>query len=189
MAVTTLQGKIVALASKPAGQHTFHKQKQSKVTLAAGEGSKGDAHSGATMTYPIKRGSNKLQEVPNTRQVHFMTTDLHAMLAGAGIKVGPGDLGENVTCSELDVLSLPLDTKLRLGSVAQLVVTGVRNPCASLEKQYPGIGKLMLFRGDDGEWVRRTGIFATVDVADEVCQGDCIMAHLPPEPHQPLPVL
>jgi MOSC domain len=185
----TLQGNVVALASKPAGKHTFQKQRQSKVTLVAGEGVEADAHSGATMMYPIKRGSTELREIPNARQVHFMTTDLHAMLAAAGIEVGPGDLGENVTCSELDVLSLPLGTRLQLGSVAELVVTGVRNPCASLEKQYPGIGKLMLFRGDDGEWVRRTGIFAIVDVGGEVCQGDSMVAHLPPEPHQPLPVL
>jgi MOSC domain-containing protein YiiM len=53
-----------------------------------------------------------------------MTTELHSSLAAAGMHVAAGDLGENITCKGLQVLDLPLHTKLRVGSTAVLTVTG-----------------------------------------------------------------
>ena len=56
------------------------------------------------------------------RDIHHFIC--YSSLAEAGIHVAAGDLGENFTCKGLQVLDLPLHTKLRAGSTAVHTVTG-----------------------------------------------------------------
>lgn len=170
------RGRVLAVAQS--STHGFPKNRTPKITLVAGKGVLGDSHTDAP------------HEVPNLRQVHFIASELQQELCNAGIELAPGSLGDNVATSELDVMHVPLDTVLKLGDSAQVRITGCRNPCKSLEKQYPGVTKKMLYReSDSGELVRKTGIFGVVEVGGEVCEGDTIEVSLPAEPHKPLPVL
>ena len=52
---------------------------------------------------------------PNLRQVHLIAEELFEEVAGKGYEVRPGNLGENVTTSGIDLLGLPTGTILRFG--------------------------------------------------------------------------
>ena len=47
--------------------------------------------------------------------------------------------GENLTTVDIDLLGLPLGTLLNIGAVAQLCITGLRNPCKQLDDYRPGV--------------------------------------------------
>jgi MOSC domain-containing protein YiiM len=92
-------------------------------------------------------------------------------------------MGENVTTKGVDLLGLPVGTKLRLGSEAVVEVTGLRNPCVQLDGIQPGLMKATLDRDDDGNVVMKSGIMGVVHAGGEVRPGDRIGVELPPEPH------
>lgn len=81
---------------------------------------------------------------PNLRQVHLLHAGLLDKLRHAGFDVHPGDLGENILTSGIDLLALATGTMLRFPSGAVLEVTGLRNPCAQIERFRPGLLAAML---------------------------------------------
>ena len=95
-------------------------------------------------------------------------------------------MGENITTRGVELLGLPTGTRLRLGEAAIVEVTGLRNPCAQLDKIQPGLMKATLHRDADGNVIRKAGIMAIVLADGDVRPGDPIRVELPPEPHQPL---
>jgi MOSC domain-containing protein YiiM len=95
-------------------------------------------------------------------------------------------MGENVTTRGLDLLALPAGTRLRLGRVATVEITGLRNPCVQLDTFMPGLMAATLERDADGNLIRKAGVMAVVLAGGEVRAGDAIAIDLPPEPHRPL---
>jgi MOSC domain-containing protein YiiM len=91
-----------------------------------------------------------------------------------------------VTTRGVDLLGLPTGTRLCLGDRAVLEVTGLRNPCAQLDRIQPGLMGATLERDQDGNLVRKAGIMAVVLTGGEVRPGDPIRVELPPAPRQPL---
>jgi MOSC domain-containing protein YiiM len=164
-------------------EYTFTKETCNSLDLVAGLGVAGDVHAGATVRHRSRIARDPSQ--PNLRQVHMFDGEVLDMLAGEGFAVAPGALGENLTTSSLDLLSLPTGTLLRIGPDALLALTGVRNPCAQIEARFPGLLKRMVHR-DDGELHRLTGAMAVVVQAGEIHVGDGIVVQLPPGVHQPL---
>ena len=73
-----------------------------------------------------------------------------------------------------------------MGDTAVVEVTGLRNPCAQLDRIQPGLMKATLDRDTDGNLIRKAGIMGIVLVGGEVRPGDPIEAELPALPHQPL---
>jgi len=65
-------------------------------------------------------------------------------------------------------------------------VTGLRNPCAQLDRFRPGLTAAVLDRGPDGSLVRKAGIMGVVLAGGLVRPGDAIRITLPPDPHRPL---
>jgi MOSC domain-containing protein YiiM len=65
-------------------------------------------------------------------------------------------------------------------------VTGLRNPCAQLNRIEPGLMAATLSRDTHGNLVRKAGIMAIVIAGGEVRPGDPIRVELPPAPHRPL---
>jgi MOSC domain-containing protein YiiM len=120
---------------------------------------------------------------PNLRQVHLIHAELHDELSAAGFRVEPGDMGENVTTRGIDLLTLPRGTRLLLGRDAVVEITGLRNPCAQLDRFQNGLMQAVLGRDADGNLVRKAGIMGIVVAGGEVRPGDAIRAVLPPEPH------
>ena len=94
---------------------------------------------------------------PNLRQVHLIHAELFAELMDQGFQVEPGQLGENITTSGLDLLDLPRGTHLHIGSEAVVEVTGLRNPCPQINAFRPGLLNAVLRRDQDGGWSARPG--------------------------------
>jgi MOSC domain-containing protein YiiM len=103
-----------------------------------------------------------------------------------GFVVGAGDLGENITTSGVDLLSLPTGTRLLLGSNAMIEITGLRNPCTQIDGFQKGLLAATLDRDADGNLVRKAGVMSVVIAEGEVRPGDAIGIELPEMPHQPL---
>lgn len=164
--------------------HTLAKMPLDSIRLVDGLGVVGDAHLGVTVQHRSRVRHDPTQ--PNLRQVHLIAAELHSELAARGFVVGPGEMGENITTRNVDLLALPEATMLQLGSEAMVVVTGLRNPCAQLDSIQTGLMGAVLARGGDGALLRRAGIMAVVINSGDVTPGDHIRVHLPPEPYRPL---
>ncbi len=167
--------------------HTFSKTPQATVRLIAGLGVEGDAHQGVTVRHRSRVARDPTQ--PNLRQVHLIHAELHDELRAAGIPVGPGDLGENVTTRGVDLLGLPTGTRLRLGAEVVVELTGLRNPCVQLEHFRPGLLAAVVGRGADGQIVRKAGVMGIVCTGGELRTGVSIEVELPAPPHRALQVI
>ncbi|QIX26670.1 MOSC domain-containing protein [Nocardioides sp. JQ2195] len=166
-----------------AGSHTFSKQAVACIELVEGQGVAGDAHCGVTVQHRSRVAADPSQ--PNLRQVHLIHAELLDDLAAAGFEVAPGELGENVTTAGLDLLALPVGTRLALGE-AVVTVTGLRNPCQQINNFQPGLLKQVLHTDVDGRVERLAGVMGIVSRAGLIRPGDPIEVSLPPEPHHPL---
>jgi len=123
---------------------------------------------------------------PNLRQVHLIHAELHEELRGAGFDVCAGQMGENVTTRGIDLLGLPTGTRLRLGDAARVEITGLRTPCAQLERLQAGLMAAVLYRDQQGNLIRKAGVMAVVVTSGLVRPGDAVTIELPPPPHRPL---
>lgn len=179
-----LRGGVVTAVSASA-EHTMTKPNSGAIRLLEGLGVEGDAHSGETVKHRshVRRDPTK----PNLRQVHLIHGELHDELAEQGHPgLKPGEMGENVTTEGIDLLGLPVGTRLHLGDEAVVEVTGLRSPCAQLDGIQPGLMKATVDRDDDGNVVLKSGIMAVVVAAGDVRPGDRIGVELPPPPHRRL---
>ncbi|MBM3559766.1 MAG: MOSC domain-containing protein, partial [Alphaproteobacteria bacterium] len=154
------------------------------IRLVAGLGVEGDAHQGATVRHRsrVRRDPG----APNLRQVHLLHAELFDELAATGFAIAPGVMGENVTTRGIDLLGLPVATRLRLGAEAEVEITGLRNPCVQLDGLRRGLMAATLARDPFGGLVRKAGVMAIVVAGGEIRPGDAVTAILPPLPHLPL---
>ncbi|HEV2146063.1 MAG TPA: MOSC domain-containing protein [Longimicrobiaceae bacterium] len=173
----------VVVAVSRSGTHTFSKANQDVVRLLPGLGVEGDAHMGRTVKHRSRVAADPTQ--PNLRQVHLVHSELHDELRAAGFVVSAGDMGENVTTRGVDLLALPVGARLHMGG-ATVEVTGLRNPCAQLDRFQPGLLAAVLGRDEHGNLVRKAGVMGVVLTGGEVRPGDAIRVELPPGPHRPL---
>ena len=174
---------VVTAVSRSA-RHTLTKPNQDNIRLLAGLGVEGDAHSGTTVKHRSRVARDPSQ--PNLRQVHLVHAELHDTLKEQGFAVGAGQMGENVTTRGIDLLGLPTGARLRLGDTAIIEVTGLRNPCAQLDRIHPGLMGATLERDEQGGLIRKAGIMAVVTAGGQVRPGDAIGVELPEQPHRPL---
>jgi hypothetical protein len=176
------QGVVEAVSQR--GTHSFSKQPGMWIRLLAGLGVEGDAHLGTTVQHRSRIARDPTQ--PNLRQVHLLHVELLRELASRGFAIGPGDIGENILTRGIDLLGLPTNTVLRIGSAAEVQVTGLRNPCVQLDRFRPGLMTATLDRDKAGNLVRKAGIMAVVVTGGEVRPGDMIEVVMPAEPHRRL---
>ena len=146
-------GTVVAVSRDTT--HRFSKTNQDSIRLLAGLGVEGDAHLGVTVQHLSRIAQDPTR--PNLRQVHLIQAELFDELRPAGYSVTPGDLGENVTTRGIDLLALPVGTRLRLGRDAVVEVTGLRNPCLQIDRFRDGLLKQVVGRDEHGAIVRRCG--------------------------------
>ena len=97
----------------------------------------------------------------------------------------PGDIGENITTSGIDLLALPTDTVLHIGKSAVVKLTGLRNPCPQIDKFERGLMAAFLDHdAETGQVVRKAGVMSVVLESGDVLPGDEIVVVLPPLPHR-----
>jgi MOSC domain-containing protein YiiM len=174
----------IVMAVARSATHTLSKPKVDSIQLLAGLGVDDDAHLGRTVKHRSRVARDPSQ--PNLRQVHLIHAELFDELRAAGFDIAPGQMGENVTTSGIDLLALPTGACLRLGDAAVVEVTGLRNPCAQLDRIQPGLMKATLDRDPDGNLIRKAGIMGIVIAGGEIRPGDPIRIELPSPPHTPL---
>lgn len=174
----------VVLAVHRSAGHSFSKYAEDAIVLVEGLGVEGDAHAGATVKHRsrVKRDP----AAPNLRQVHLLHAELFDELVAQGFAVFPGDLGENITTRGVDLLALPAGTRLRIGDSAEVVITGLRNPCSQIDRFQAGLTAAVLDRDASGAIVRKTGVMAVVSRGGSIRPGDSIVVQLPPVPHHAL---
>jgi hypothetical protein len=175
-----MSGIVIAVSRST--HHTFSKLNQEKIFLQAGLGVEGDAHLRKTVKHRSRVAVDPSQ--PNLRQVHLIHAELHDELQSAGFAVSPGQMGENITTRGIELLSLPASTRLYLGDAAVVEITGLRNPCAQLDRFQPGLMAAVLGRDVNGKLIRKAGVMGIVTESGAIHPGDSIRVELPPEPHQ-----
>jgi MOSC domain-containing protein YiiM len=98
-----MNGRIVAISVSE--QKGTQKQNIPEAILLKDHGIQGDAHAGNWH-----------------RQVSLLARESIEKMRARGLEVGPGDFAENITTEGLDLLSLPLGTRLLLGEEDQIEV-------------------------------------------------------------------
>jgi MOSC domain-containing protein YiiM len=150
----------------PAGD--MAKDPVDRIELLAGLGVADDAHAGERVRHRPAAADDP--DRPNDRQVHLIANETYDDLQRAGHTVEPGDLGENVTTTGVDLLSLPVGTVLRLGSAGAAVrLTGKRHP-RPVQGEYPPVLTLR----DDGVPSGPVGVFGVVERPGPVTPGDVV---------------
>lgn len=177
-----LSGRVIALSKSPT--HTFKKISCQSIRLLEGLGVEGDAHAGKKVKHRSRVAANPNQ--PNLRQVHLIHQELHEELREQDFNVRPGEMGENITTSGIDLLGLPEGTILAIGESARIEITGLRNPCQQLEQIKKGLMQAVLGRDQEGKLIRKAGIMAIVLQSGLVHINDSIQIHFPAKPFIPL---
>ena len=175
--------RIVAVSRS--SEHRFSKAPEPVLRLIAGEGVEGDAHRGKTVQHLYLQRKDPTQS--NLCQVHLLAVEMLEELAAKGFTVQPGELGENVLTQGLDLLGLPLASRLHLGNQVVVEVTGLRTPCSQIDRHRPGLQQYLWGARDAaGQRPRRAGIMSIVLIGGLIHPTDAIEVELPPEPHRPL---
>ena len=139
-------GRIVAVCTS--SKKGERKKNISKGMLITEKGLEGDAHAG-----------------PWHRQVSLLAIESIRKMQDKGLSVGPGDFAENITTEGIDLIALPIGTKLRLGKEALGEVTQFGKKCHSRCAIYEMVGDCVM---------PREGIFIRVlqggpiEVGDEI---------------------
>ncbi|EEP80444.1 predicted protein [Uncinocarpus reesii 1704] len=159
--------------------HSFSKSAVPAITLLPGLGVKGDAHAGTTDQHLPRKHINP--PPPNLRQVHLMQSEILSAASSDAAALKPGDVGENITTTGIDLLSLSKGTKLRFvdessqnapDTTAVVTITGLRNPCPRIDKFRAGLKEKFVVRNEERKIVqRKAGIMGVVEVGGEYSTG------------------
>lgn len=140
-----MEGKIVAVCTSA---HKGERKKNvGKAKLLTGLGLEGDAHAGFAH-----------------RQVSLLALESIEKMRKMGLDVGPGDFAENITTENLELVTLPIGTKLKIGEVL-LEVSQIGKECHTRCAIYYQAGDCVM---------PKEGIFAIVLTDGIVSVGDTI---------------
>jgi len=138
-----MKGKVLAVnVSENKGER---KTPVASVTLREGHGIEGDAHAGEWH-----------------RQVSLLAMESIAKMQALGLTVGEGDFAENITTEGIDLVNLPLGTKISMGETV-LEVTQIGKECHTRCAIFYQAGDCVM---------PKEGIFAKVLTGGVVRPGD-----------------
>jgi MOSC domain-containing protein YiiM len=110
-----LEGQIVSICYKPEGatsSDAYLRVRRESVELVVGRGIRGD-----------RKGRSP------RRQLNVMSLETVEQLGSEGYRTAPGELGEQIVISGIDVQQLAQGSHLQLGDSAWIEVFGLREPC------------------------------------------------------------
>lgn len=165
----------------------FSKDAQKELILVEGKGVEGDAHFGELVKHRSRVARNPNQ--PNFRQVHLLPMELFKELEDEGYSVNPGELGENITTEDIDLIELPLGTHLKIGENVSLEVTGLRDPCYQIDDFKKGLLSKVVSSDDEGKLILKTGIMTVVLKGGKIKLNDEIVVKLPQKPFKKLEIV
>ena len=142
----TIKGKIKAIStSKDRGTRKYNVP---RAKLKVGFGIENDAHGGN-----------------GHRQVSLLAEESIEKMRAKGANVGPGDFAENITTEEIDLQSLAVGSKLRLGLDAEVEITQFGKECHQECEILKQVGDCIM---------PREGVFAKVVKSGEIKTGDTV---------------
>lgn len=139
-------GKIVAVCTSP--KKGMRKKNVGEGVLVENHGIQGDAHVGDWH-----------------RQVSLLALESIEKMQKMGLDVKPGDFAENLTTEGIDLVSLPIGTKLKIGEQALGEVTQIGKECHTRCAIYYQAGDCVM---------PKEGIFIRVLAGGKVKVGDTI---------------
>lgn len=139
-------GKIVAVCTSE--KKGMRKKNVGSGILKANHGLVGDAHAGEWH-----------------RQVSLLALESIKKMQEKGLDVAPGDFAENLTTEGIDLVSLPIGTKLKIGFEAIGEVTQIGKECHKRCAIYHQAGDCVM---------PREGIFVAILKGGKVSVGDTI---------------
>ncbi len=181
----SISGSVIAVCSRDA--HLFSKENRVEIELIKNFGINGDAHAGMYVKHRSRVKKNPKQL--NLRQVHLIPIELLNEMKQHSYDLHPGDLGENITTSGIDLINLPLNSQINIGEEVILEVKGLRDPCKQIEDFKSGLLKKMITKDADGNLFRKTGIMTIVLGGGIVKPNDKIEVVLPKKPYHKLEVV
>lgn len=102
-------------------------------------------------------------DVSTHRQVSLLAKESIEKMRALGLEVSPGDFAENLTTEGIDLLSLPLGTRLRIGKEVLLEITQIGKECHTGCAIFQQVGKCIM---------PEEGVFARVLRGGTVRTGD-----------------
>ena len=144
--MATTKGRIRAISIS--SRRGTKKDNISCADLAVACGIMGDAHAGNWH-----------------RQVSLLAVESVDKMVANGARVSPGDFAENITTEGIDLQSLTIGTKLKLGIGAEVEVTQFGKECHGRCEIFEQVGDCIM---------PREGIFAKVTKAGSINIGDVI---------------
>jgi MOSC domain-containing protein YiiM len=103
------------------------------------------------------------------RQVSLLARESIEKIRSLGIDVNPGDFAENLTTEGIELPTLPIGTKLRVGDGIMMRVTQIGKECHARCAIFLQVGDCVM---------PREGIFAEVLTEGEIVVGDEVEALL-----------
>jgi len=97
------------------------------------------------------------------RQISLLGMESIEKMESLGLQVGPGDFAENITTEGIDLLSLPIGTRLIIGESAEVEISQHGKTCHDRCEIYHQVGDCVM---------PREGIFAKVIKGGVVRKGD-----------------
>ncbi len=140
-------GKVIAVCRSD--KKGVKKQDIKQGLLEENFGLVGDAHADST----------------THRQVSLLAIESIEKMRQLGLEVNPGDFAENLTTEGIDLPSLPVGTRVRIGDAVLLEITQIGKECHTGCAIYQQVGKCIM---------PEEGIFArvlcggTVKIGDEI---------------------
>jgi MOSC domain-containing protein YiiM len=165
-------GSVAAVCKK--AEPGIPKIEVDAIQLIEDFGVEGDYHAGKFVRHRYLARKDPTQS--NLRQVLLIDTTILAYLAGQNIHLKPGWMGENIILEGIEVMMLPLGTRLEIGDVL-LEITEIRNPCSQLDEMHPGVLKAVESSGPapDG---RNAGMMARIIRGGIVKRGNPVIARI-----------
>ncbi|MDD5605127.1 MAG: MOSC domain-containing protein [Dehalococcoidales bacterium] len=120
-----------------------------KAVLVSGSGIEGDGHADSR----------------THRQVSLLSVSSIEKMKKLGLEIKPGDFAENITVSGLEVFSLPIGTRIKIGDEAILEITQIGKECHDHCAIFKTVGTCIM---------PVEGVFARVITGGEVSTGNTI---------------
>jgi len=142
-----MKGRVVSV--NISDKKGVRKKPAGEALIKAGFGIEGDAHA-----------SSKWH-----RQVSLLALESIRKMQSLGLKVNPGDFAENITTEGMDLLKLPVGTRMKIGSDIEVEVSQIGKVCHTRCEIYNQAGDCLM---------PKEGIFVKVLKGGAIKKGDVI---------------
>jgi len=146
-----MKGKVVSV--NISDKKGVRKKPAGEALIKAGFGIEGDAHA-----------SSKWH-----RQVSLLALESIRKMQSLGLKVKPGDFAENITTEGMDLLKLPVGTRMKIGSDIEVEVSQIGKICHTRCEIYNQAGDCVM---------PKEGIFVKVLKGGTIKEGDEIVVSM-----------